>query len=190
MSTVPVAEQMTAEEFLARPWEDGSRWEILVDGDVVVTDPNMLHNRVQVNLVYALESWVRAGSERGQVAMPLDVQLDEVNVFKPDVLWYAEAAAPDLRSERPYPIPSIAAEIRSPSTWRYDLGAKKASYERHGLAELWLLDTAADTVLVYRRSAHQEPAFDIALELDDTQQLTSPLLPGFALGVDELFPGH
>ncbi len=78
-------------------------------------------------------------------------------------------------------------EVRSPGTWRYDVGRKKAVYESGGLPELWLVDTAADEVLVFRRSAPDAPAFDVAEELSHGDTLTSPLLPGFALELDELF---
>jgi Uma2 family endonuclease len=88
---------------------------------------------------------------------------------------------------RPQPLPDIAVEIRSPSTWRYDIGVKKARYEEHGLPELWLVDTAADEVIVFRRSQPKAPTFDVSLELARGDALTSPLLPGFALALDELF---
>ena len=71
--------------------------------------------------------------------------------------------------------------------WRYDVGAKRAVYERGGLPELWLVDDRAQSVLVYRRSAPAEPTFDVALELARGETLTSPQLPGFALSLDELF---
>ncbi len=71
---------------------------------------------------------------------------------------------------------------------RYDVGAKKAAYERGGLAELWLVHTAADVVLVYRRSAPEAAAFDVSLELTAGDELTSPLLAGFALSLRTLFP--
>src|SRR5680860_1081402 len=100
MSVVSVAERMTAEEFLALEGPDWPRDMCLVDGEVVVNQPGLLHGRVQVNLVYALESWTRAGSGRGQLALPLDVRLDERNVFNPDILWYAAHRAPDERAPR------------------------------------------------------------------------------------------
>jgi Uma2 family endonuclease len=78
-------------------------------------------------------------------------------------------------------------EVRSPSTWRYDVGTKKATYERHGLPELWLVDTKSESVLVYRCSAPAVPEFDVALELAAGEVLMSPLLPGFALPVAEVF---
>jgi len=119
--------------------------------------------------------------------LPLDVQLDERNVFKPDILWYADDRAPARHAEPPSPMPDLAVEVRSPSTWRYDIGAKKAAYERRGLPELWLVDTAAEAVLVFRRSKRDAPTFDVALELGVGEALASPLLPGFALAVGKLF---
>ena len=47
--------------------------------------------------------------------------------------------------------------------------------------------TMAETVLVYRRSAPDAPAFDVELELAAGESLTSPQLEGFALDVAELF---
>ncbi len=67
-------------------------------------------------------------------------------------------------------------------------GAKKAAYERQGLPELWLVDTAAEGVLVFRRSARGAPTYDVARELDRRPSLESPLLPGFTLPISALFP--
>ncbi len=120
--------------------------------------------------------------------LPLDVQLDERNVFNPDILWYAEGRAPARNAPRPSPMPDVAIEVRSPSTWQYDIGAKKAAYERHGLPELWLVDTSAEAVVVFRRSRAEARTFDLALELCRDDRLESPLLPGFRLALGELFP--
>lgn len=102
-------------------------------------------------------------------------------------MWYSEGRAPGRHDDRPYPIPDLAVEVRSASTWRYDIGSKKAAYERAGLPELWLVDTAADVVLVFRRSAPTAVTFDLALELAVGEELTSPRLPGFTRSLRELF---
>jgi len=60
-------------------------------------------------------------------------------------------------------------------------------YEQHGLPELWLVDTAADEILVYRRCTPKSPTFDVCLELARGDVLTSPLLAGFSLALDEFF---
>lgn len=189
MTAVPVThERMTAGEFLALPEPDDARRLELVEGAVIVSHPTMLHNVVQVAFVLALGTWIGEGDGRGRVCMPLDVGLDDRNVYVPDVSWYSDANAPDLDAPQPYHVPDLAIEIRSPSTWVYDVGAKRVGYERHGLPELWLIDTAADQVLVFRRSKAEEQTFDVAVELDTNKTLRTPLLPGFALALDEQFP--
>lgn len=188
MTAMQVAERMTAEQFLAEP-ERERGWPVsLVEGEVVMNDPTRLHGAVQKAILLALERWIAAGTNRGVVTYPHDVGLDAGNVYKPDVLWYAHGRVPSLSRRPPYAMPDLAVEVRSPSTWRYEIGAKKAGYERHGLPELWLVDTAAEAVMVFRRSRPGAPTFDIALECQRSEQITSPLLPGLQLQVDEVFP--
>jgi len=184
-STMAVAQRMTVAQYLEQ--EDDQRRTDLVDGEVVVNEPRPLHQRTMVDLLVALTLWTRAEVGRGEVTAPIDIQLDEHNCYGPDVLWYREGRGPGRTEVRPQPLPDIAAEIRSPSTWRYDIGPKMARYEQHGLPELWLVDTAADVVLIFRRSTPRAPTFDISLELARGDPLTSPLLPGFALELGELF---
>ena len=70
----------------------------------------------------------------------------------------ATAASRVARTRAPYPAPDLAVEVRSPSTWRFDIGRKKENYERYGVGELWLVDTAADVVFAFRRSTRRRPA--------------------------------
>ncbi len=187
MSAVTVARRMSAEEFVEAPVPDRGRPWNLVDGEVVVNEPTVVHARAQGNVLFALEVWTRPHPGRGMVIVPIDVGLDDRNVFAPDALWYSAAHVLDQTGPPPYPMPDLAVEVRSPSTWRYDIGAKKAGYERHRLPELWLVDTKATTVLVFRRSRAAAAMFDIALELPENETLTSPLLLGFALPVRDIF---
>jgi Uma2 family endonuclease len=180
-----VAQRMTADQYLAMPY-DGRR-TMLVEGDVVVNESRVLHQYVVADLLEAVRAWAAAEPGRGCATLPIDVKLDDGNVFGPDVLWYAEGRVPGRHDPRPYPVPDLAVEVRSPSTWRYDIGAKKAAYERGGLPELWLVDTTADEVIVFRRSSPTASSFDVSLELTVDDELTSPQLPGFALALSTLF---
>lgn len=176
---------MTVEQFTAISVE-GDRKQ-LVDGQVVVNEPRLIHGKLQGELYAALLAWTKARPGRGLAGLPTDVVLDEHNLFGPDVIWIAEEHLPPDLNRYPERVPDICVEVRSPGTWRYDIGAKKAAYERGGLPELWLVDDRARCVLVFRRSGPSAPAFDIALELEPGDELTSPLLPGFALAIDQLF---
>jgi Uma2 family endonuclease len=186
MNAMAVAQRMTAQEYLAVPY-DGVRSQ-LVEGEVIVQQPDLPHQQVLRELDHALEAWVRGEPGRGQVTWPIDVLIDEHNVFGPDLLWYAEGRSPALHDQRPYPMPDLAIEARSPSTWRYDIGAKKSAYERNGLPELWLVDPTMHDLFVFRRSTPKSTSFDVALELTRDDTLTSPQLPGFAVALATIFP--
>lgn len=187
MTAVTVTARMTADEFLAMPGDETGRRYQLIEGELVVNEPTWMHGRAQMVTASSLEVWTTAGLGRGCAGPPIDVRLDERNVYEPDIVWYRPSRVPARDDPPPYPVPDIAVEVRSPSTWRYDIGAKKANYERYGVAELWLVDTAADVVLVFRRSQPQAPLFDVSLELGVGDTLASPLLPGFALAIGEIF---
>ena len=179
------ATRMTAEKYFAVSVE-GDRKQ-LVDGVIVPPEALPLHGLLQARLLTALANWIAADTDRGLVLPPADVILDEYNVYGPDLVWIAERHRPrDLR-KRLARIPELCVEIRSPSTWRYDVGAKKAAYEAGALPELWLVDDRAPSVLVFRRSAPDVARFDVALELGRGDSMTSPQLPGFELALDELF---
>jgi Uma2 family endonuclease len=187
MGAVTATTRMTAAEFLALPKPTTASRMELVDGEIVLSQPSWKHNGAQIAIASALRNWTRASEGRGRAGLPLDVQFDERNVHAPDVVRYRPGRVPGLDDLAPYPVPDLVVEVRSPSTWRYDIGAKKRNYEEHGVAELWLVDTAADVVFVFRRSHQQAPHFDVSLDYGSDQTLTSPLLPGFSQPVGEIF---
>jgi len=189
MDAVTATAQMTAEEFLEIPEDPSARRSQLIDGELVMSEPTWKHARTQIAITSALHVWTGSAPGRGLAGPPIDIRMDDRNVYAPDVVWYREDRAPQRDDPPPYANPDLAVEVRSPSTWRLDIGAKKAGYERHGVAELWLVDTSADVVLVFRRSQPNSPVFDVSLELTSADALTSPLLPGFSLPVGEIFAG-
>jgi len=187
MEAVTATAPMTADEFLALPYEETWRLRQLIEGELVVCSPGWLHIHAQTTILVALGLWARGSATGGAVGVPAAVRLDDDNVYLPDILWYRDGRVPSRDDVAPFPVPDIAVEVRSPSTWRFDIGAKKRDYERRGVAELWLVDTAADIVLVFRRSSSECATFDVSLELTAADALTSPLLPGFELGLREVF---
>lgn len=117
---------------------------------------------------------------------PTEVRLTERDSYGPDIVV---ARADPTLNDRGYlaHVPLICVEVRSPSTWRYEIGRKKAVYEANGLPELRLIDGIAAELLVFRRSAPQYPSHDVTPELTADDRLGSPLLPGFDLALRELF---
>jgi Uma2 family endonuclease len=180
----------TATRLTAEPYyeltEVGDRKQ-LVEGEIVVNEAKLIHAALQGRIFYALKSWTDAGPERGLVSLPTDVRMDEHNVYGPDLVWFSAGHVPTDLDGYPERVPDLCVEIRSQSTWRYDIGAKKRVYERGRLPELWLVDDASETVLVYRRSRPGSASFDVALELSPDEELASPQLPEFKLALETLF---
>jgi Uma2 family endonuclease len=178
-------ELMTAEEFFERvPTRHYSQ---LIDGEVVMEEPTVGHQVVVMRILRALQDWTYAEPGRGEVYIPINVLMDEHNVFGPDISYLREDRVPTQDVHHIDGPPDLAIEVRSPTTWRYDVGKKMRSYERLGLPELWLVDSPVATVLVYRRSYAKSPDFDVALELTRVEALSSPLLPGFTLALEAVF---
>jgi Uma2 family endonuclease len=187
MTAMPTAEAVTAQRYMNMRELDGRRTN-LVDGEVVMGEAVWEHQAITGSIFRAMSDWVEAGERRGAASLPIDVYVDEHNVYAPDVLWYSQERIPPNPRARPQAVPDLAVEVRSPSTWRYDVGAKKSGYERAGAPELWLVDTPARAVLAFRRSS-RDAGFDLALELAAGDVLESPLLERFALPLDQLFAG-
>jgi len=177
--------RLTADEYFALPPTE-QRTQ-LINGEIVVTEAGLRHQRIAGEIYFRLTTWLRANPGRGEAGLPVDVHLDDLNVYAPDVWWVPNDDKPSRDARRIVGPPALAVEVRSPSTWRYDVGVKKRIYERNGLTELWLVDTASDTVLVYRRSSPKVAEFDRELELAVGESLTTPLLPGFTLDLTGLF---
>ena len=179
------ATRLTAEEYFATT--DESPGVQLIDGEVVVNDPTFRHQRLVGEIYRLLANWLGDNPGHGEAGLGGNFHIDDRNVFVPDVWWTPEDRRPGRASGRYAGPPELAVEVRSASTWRYDVGTKKRTYEREGLSELWLVDSPVDTVLVFRRSFPTASGFDVALELVAGEMLTTPLLPGFELDLAALF---
>ncbi|MGI8592896.1 MAG: Uma2 family endonuclease [Solirubrobacteraceae bacterium] len=175
----------TAEEFLALPEDPQHRKAELIAGRTVMHDPKQLHQLVVRNVMLALHEWAVSGGY-GHVIFSQSLHLTDRDVLSPDVLWWADPSRVDS-STGVQPVPDLVAEVRSPSTWAYDVGVKRRLYEEHGAGELWLVDVEIRAVLIARRSAPEAPAFDDELVLRPPEVLASPALPGFELAVEDLF---
>ncbi len=169
--------RISSDEFLAGDYPIGSE---LIDGVVHINDPGFRHQRLCGRCYDALRDWTRTDAGHGEVGWGGNWVLSDSHLYKPDVWW--TATPPDgTRHDGP---PDLAVEVRSPGTWRLDIGPKLAQYRASGTRELWLVDTPASTVLVHRAGGAED-----LVEIGSGEELTSPLLSGFALEIDALFAG-
>ena len=158
----------------------------LLDGEFFMPpSPNLKHQRVQVRLGEHLARFVR---ERGLGELffaPCDVVLSDTDVVQPDLLFVSSERAQLLSGgENVRGAPDLVVEILSPATAERDRGYKRALYAKHGVAEYWLVDPAAETVWIH---CPRGGALVVARTFGRGDVLRSPLLEGFALAVDDIF---
>lgn len=122
----------------------GERWE-LVDGEVLVTpSPHWMHQRIVLRLAVLLDAYVRAHGLGELFASPLDVKLAPELVLQPDVL-VVPAGEVRRRSDVVRHL-LLAVEVLSPRSAHHDRVTKRPHYQRHGVAEYWIVDDASRTV--------------------------------------------
>ncbi len=177
--------RLTADEFFALPGE--LKHTELIDGELVVDTPSMRHQNIVLWIAHQLLSFSEEHSGLGRPGLEVAAPIDDTSVFRPDVWWTTLEHFPAMDANRHPGPPDLVIEVRSPTTWGYDLGTKKQGYEAIGVPELWLVDPVGERVLVFRRSSPDMATFDVAVEVGEGETLTTPVIAGFGLDVTALF---
>jgi Uma2 family endonuclease len=167
--------------------DNGSRYEI-IDGEIYVSkQPHWHHQATSANITIELGTWSRSSGLGRTFQAPGILYADDEAVV-PDVAWVskerlASVLAPDGKL---YTSPDLVVEVLSAGTAneQRDRDAKRRLYSRRGVQEYWIADWRATTVEVYRR---QQAELRLIQTLLAGDELTSPLLPGFACVIDRFF---
>lgn len=138
--------KMTATEFLAWPFPDGERWELLDGTPTEMPAPSVNHQMVLHALIVGLASMDPTG-DRGQVLpVPTDLKLPTGDVVQPDLLvvpWEGiEAGAKFVEA-----VPSLVVEILSRDR-DADEVTKRRIYRQSNVPEYWLVDPDALTIQI------------------------------------------
>lgn len=174
------------QDFLDLPDDPLYRHAELINGEVVLNPPTSLHQQVVARLVFAIEQWIRAGTDRGELTMDPPVKITDNRGYLPDVAWYPqERCAPAGQPPAFDGAPALVAEVLSPSTRSIDAVRKRGDYPRVGVDELWLVDPEVPAALVLRR-AGSAGEFELVKEVDREGRLSSPLLPGLTIRLGDL----
>ena len=116
---------------------------------------------------------------------PLDVALDEENIYQPDLLYISEERKIELIKDRIEGAPDLIIEILSPSTAYYDLRQKKDIYEKYGVKEYIIVDPIQQNAELYALEGGQ---FILKQKAAKPGHLSSILLQGLTFKLDQLFP--
>lgn len=140
-STFPeTGQRLTTEAFRALP-ENNAILMQHIGGVVYVDSPVYSHQEALLRAAVLLHFIAPHGTT---VIAPMDVYLD-TDTCQPDVFWLSATSKCQLRPDGKWQgPPDLVIEILSPSTAAVDRRVKFDLYERHGIAEYWLIDILAN----------------------------------------------
>jgi Uma2 family endonuclease len=148
--------------------------------------PSFDHQGISSNLHVPLTLFVREHRLGFVRYAPLDVILSPHDVVQPDLLFISNERAQIVTKTNVQGAPDLVIEILSQSTYKKDETLKRDLYERSGVREYWIVDAQRQAVKVFRRSGVRFLAPQkLSAAVGDV--LTTPLLPGWALPVEEIF---
>jgi Uma2 family endonuclease len=167
--------------------DNGNRYEI-IDGELFVTRAPHLDHQDVAGLIYAeLLRW-SLQSNLGKPFITPGIIFSESDNVIPDVIWISHQRRSQLIDSSGHLTgsPELIVEILSNSEKdkKRDRETKLKLYSIQGVSEYWIADREQQLIEVYRR---ENGILKKAITLFKTDQLTSPLLPGFSCEVGPLF---
>jgi Uma2 family endonuclease len=169
--------------------DDGKRREIIGGELFVSTQPDWFHQIAGGRVFSELDQWNRL-TMAGFASPAPGIIFAADNAVAPDVVWISRARFEGAIDAGGHLLvaPELIVEVLSPGTTneRRDREAKLKLYSSRGVGEYWIVDWRRREIEVYRR---EELGLRLVGTLFEGDALTSPLLPGFRLPLEQLFAG-
>jgi Uma2 family endonuclease len=145
--------------------DDGNRYEAIA-GELYVTPvPSVRHQTIAKRLHRQLARLLEDPGHGDVWFAPIGVRFPATGEgVQPDLLFVSNDRSGIVASDELKGAPDLVVEILSPTTAGRDTGLKRVLYERHGVAEYWIVDPDARTVDVWRFS-----------EVPPTERFVGPL---------------
>ncbi|HJQ33087.1 MAG TPA: Uma2 family endonuclease [Pyrinomonadaceae bacterium] len=186
--TTNTAPLLTIEDLTALPDDDGNVYE-LIEGELIVSSaPRDTHQEAIGNLFFWVKLYLR-DNPIGRVIITPGVIFDRHNSVIPDLVFLTNEQAAHIGPDgHIHEAPALAVEVVSPGreNARRDRVKKLRVYGKFGVGEYWVADPEARTVEIYRP---EKGALALAATLSVNDEIKTPLLPGFACAVGEVFGG-
>jgi Uma2 family endonuclease len=152
--------------------------------------PNRMHQSVSMRIATPIFNLLR-GKECQVYSAPFDVRLprkskkdeDIITVVQPDICVICDPSRLDDRGC--IGAPDIVVEILSPSNNRKELKNKYEVYEESGVKEYWIVSPVEKTFFRYILDENEK--FQPTHLLTTGDIVTTPILPGLGLNLDEVF---
>jgi Uma2 family endonuclease len=156
--------------------DDGCRHEIIEGEEFVTPAPNADHQDVVLNIASLLKAHVAAQKLGRVFVAPFDVLLSRHDVVQPDVLFVSKRRASIITKAHVKGAPDLVVEVVSPTSVSIDRVRKLNLYERAGVREYWIVDSAAEALEIHEFGSVRRTRI-----VRDFDTFASALLPGVKL---------
>jgi Uma2 family endonuclease len=177
------SKEWTVEEFLLL--NETNTFCELVNGELVMSpSPTPYHQFVCSNLNDILKA---AAKKNGGICYfaPIDVFIDQKTVYQPDLLFLSRENRKIVSTRGIEGVPDIVVQIISPSNAFMDRNVKRATYQRIGVKEYWLVDPDNKTLEIYFPvTSESEPA---SIHIDENEIVSSAVLPELEFQLANIF---
>ena len=137
----------TFKDYLKLP--EGSPYQ-LIEGELIMSpSPNSYHQTISKNLEFILIGYTKANKSGIVLHAPIDVYIDEKNVFQPDIIFISKENKSILRKKGIVGAPDLVIEILSVSTMGYDEIVKKNIYLEAGVKEYITVNPSEKIIKTY-----------------------------------------
>ncbi len=165
--------------------EEGAPFQLINSDLIMSPSPLFLHQQIVLNIAVKIKLFLQHTESKGEIIIsPMDVKLDEENIFQPDLLYISEDRKAELIKDRIEGAPDMIIEILSPSTAYYDLRQKKDIYEKYGVKEYIIIDPIQQNAELY---VLEEARFLLKQKSAKPEILHSALLPGLDFDLAKIF---
>jgi Uma2 family endonuclease len=152
--------------------------------------PSSSHQRISRKFLVALDIYLQQKSCE-VFSAPFDVRLprkskndeDLITVVQPDICVICDRNKIDERGC--LGAPDIVVEIISPGNNKTELKNKYEVYEESGVREYWIVSPQDKTFLKY--TLNENGVYVASQLLPSEGEVTTPILPGFILNLEDVF---
>lgn len=152
--------------------------------------PSSSHQEISGNIYFAFKLYLLKKPCK-VFSAPFDVRLtrkskmnkDVINVVQPDICVICNREKIDKRGC--IGAPDIIVEIISPGNNKTELQNKYEIYEESGVQEYWIVSPQDKTFMKY--VLNQDGVYVASKLLPSEGEVTTPVLPGFVLNLEEVF---
>jgi Uma2 family endonuclease len=175
--------QSALERFFALP--EGTACQLIAGELVMSPAPIPLHQYIVVHLSMPLFQFVEAANLGQVFVSPIDVRLNNRNIFQPDILFIGKEKLALIGERMIEGPPDLIVEVLSPSSAYHDLRTKFRIYEQAGVQEYWIVDPERKSVEIFTNS---DSKFQLCQEIENKGTAQSVLLPGLSVELAAIFP--